>query len=398
MKYEEKRMEDCCISISDGDHLPPPKSEEGVPFITISNIDPMLNSIDFSDSMYVPKEYFDSLSDIRKATQNDILYTVVGSFGIPVLIKEKTDFVFQRHIAILRPNKEVVIPEYLYYIMKSKRFYAQADIYAIGSAQRTLSLSSLRRMKVSIPALEQQRKIIDLVLPYDQLIETNNKRIKVLETIAESLYKEWFVRFRYPGHKEVIYEDGIPKGWKRKKIKDLAIEVDKPERAENRDQFHHYLPIDCLPSRSMSLKEEDTIDNAESSLISFKKGDILFGAMRPYFHKVIIAPFDGLTRTTCFVFNARENVYKYYLYLLMFQKSTIDYATTVAVGSTMPYDRWKDFSRMNIIVPDVSTITQFNTYIEPIIYRIIGSYKINQQLIEQRDLLLSRLMSGKLEV
>ena len=207
----QMRLDECCISISDGDHLPPPKSDCGVPFITISNIDPVNNSIDFSDTMTVPKKYYDSLLGIRKALVGDILYSVVGSFGIPVLIKENKEFVFQRHIAILRPNSKIVRPAYLYYIMKSKSFYAQADSYAIGSAQRTISLSSLRRMKVSIPSTDVQDQVIAALTAYDNLIEVNNKRIKVLEQMAENLYKEWFVRFRFPGHESVPFENGLPR-------------------------------------------------------------------------------------------------------------------------------------------------------------------------------------------
>lgn len=193
-------------------------------------------------------------------------------------------------------------------------------------------------------------------------------------------------------------ENGLPKGWKKGKLRDLAIEVDKPEKADNRNMYNHYLPIDKLPMKSMVLQEEDSVENAESSLIAFKHGDILFGAMRPYFHKVLLAPFEGLTRTTCFVVNAREPIYRLFLYMLMFQKSTVDYASTVAVGSTMPYDRWKDLSRMNIAIPDWATIEKFNNIICPIVNRISENYQINKNLTRQRDLLLPRLMSGKLEV
>ena len=183
------RIDECCVSVSDGDHLPPPKSANGVPFITISNIDSNTNSIDFSGAMYVPREYYESISSIRKAEPGDILYSVVGSFGIPVLIKDTKEFVFQRHIAILRPDRRIVIPEFLYYIMRSNSFFAEADAYAIGSAQRTLSLGSLRKMKAAIPSFRVQDRIVSILAAYDNLIEVNNKRLKVLEQMAENLYK-----------------------------------------------------------------------------------------------------------------------------------------------------------------------------------------------------------------
>lgn len=105
MSLQTVRLQDLCISISDGDHQAPPKSNSGIPFITISNITSM-NQLDFSSSMFVPRWYYEKLDFKRKAQKNDILYSVVGSFGIPVFMKNSIEFVFQRHIALLRPNIE----------------------------------------------------------------------------------------------------------------------------------------------------------------------------------------------------------------------------------------------------------------------------------------------------
>lgn len=247
-------------------------------------------------------------------------------------------------------------PRYVYYFLKTMHL----EQYNAGAGVPTLNQNHLHSLKINVHEKESQRRIASILSAYDNLIENNNKRIRLLEQMAENLYKEWFVRFRFPGHEKVEMENGLPKGWKKGKLRDLAIEVDKAEKADNRNMYNHYLPIDKLPMKSMVLQEEDSVENAESSLIAFKRGDILFGAMRPYFHKVLLAPFDGLTRTTCFVVNAREPFYRLFLYMLMFQKSTVDYASTVAVGSTMPYDRWKDLSRMNIVTPDLATIERFN--------------------------------------
>ena len=169
---KKMKLQDCCVFISDGDHQAPPKSDEGVPFITISNI-AADNRIDFRNVMYVPLEYYEQLSEKSKAIKNDILYSVVGSFGKPVLIDENRKFVFQRHIAILRPDKEKIMPEYLYYSMLNPKFYAIADYLAIGAAQRTLSLDSLRNIEIEIPSLAQQKKIVDVITPIDKKIHEN---------------------------------------------------------------------------------------------------------------------------------------------------------------------------------------------------------------------------------
>jgi type I restriction enzyme, S subunit len=183
MKWEKVKLGDICKSIADGDHQAPKKQESGVPFITISNIDSN-NRIDFTNCLYVSKEYYDAINDKRKARKDDILYSVVGSFGVPVLIKENLKFAFQRHIAILRPDKDKIFPAFMYYCMVARVFYLQADSVAIGSAQRTITLGTLNNMQLTLPALPIQKRIASILSAYDDLIENNQKQIKLLEEAA----------------------------------------------------------------------------------------------------------------------------------------------------------------------------------------------------------------------
>ena len=169
----------------------------------------------------MPIEYYDKLDSIRKAQIGDIIYSVVGSFGKPVLIKKNKKFAFQRHIAILRPDSSIVDSRYLYYVMLTREFYMQADSVAIGAAQRTISLTSLRNMKVKLPSLDVQQRIATILSRYDSLIENYQKQIKLLEESAQRLYKEWFIDLRFPGHENTKIVDGVPEGWEKKKITDL---------------------------------------------------------------------------------------------------------------------------------------------------------------------------------
>ena len=150
-------IEDICESVSDGDHMPPPKEENGIPFIMISNING--NTIDWTDTAFVGKDYFYKIDNKRKPRKGDILYTVTGSFGIPVLIDFEKDFCFQRHIALLRPKK-IVDQKYLYYALMEPGVYLQAVKKATGTAQKTVGLTVLR--KISVPYaenIEQQQQI-----------------------------------------------------------------------------------------------------------------------------------------------------------------------------------------------------------------------------------------------
>ena len=220
MTWSSVKLKDCCVSIADGDHQPPPRADVGVPFVTISNID-AFNSLNFENAMHVPREYYDGLDPKRRATTGDVLYSVVGSFGIPVLIKDDAPFVFQRHIAILRPDKTMLDSRFLYYTMRGKDFYHRADAAAIGAAQRTISLSALKNLEIPLPPLPMQRRIADILSAYDDLIENNRTQIKLLEEAAQRLYKEWFIDLRFPGHEHTPIINGIPEGWKKTSIEGM---------------------------------------------------------------------------------------------------------------------------------------------------------------------------------
>ncbi len=213
-EWKKMKLSECCSSIADGDHQPPPKAEAGIPFVTISNMT-STNQFDFSDTLFVPQDYYDKLDEKRKARKDDILYSVVGSFGIPVFMKEDKAFVFQRHIAILRPDSEIIVPRFLFYTMLTKDFYAKADAAALGAAQRTVSLTALRNMEIEVPDKLIQSKIVDTLAAYDDLIENNQKQIILLEKAAQRLYKEWFVDLRFPGYEKTNIIDGVPEGWKK---------------------------------------------------------------------------------------------------------------------------------------------------------------------------------------
>ena len=139
------KVNDVCKHVTDGDHMPPPKAETGIPFIMISNIDK--NVINWNGTAYVNREYYENINDKRRPQKGDVLYTVTGSFGIPVLVDFDREFCFQRHIALLRPNNRI-IQRYLYYVMQEPEVYEQAKKKSTGTAQKTVSLSVLRNIEI----------------------------------------------------------------------------------------------------------------------------------------------------------------------------------------------------------------------------------------------------------
>ena len=152
------RLNEICKSVIDGDHQPPPQTTEGMPFIVISNLSN--GTLDFSNTRHVSREYFDSLSNERIAEQGDILFTVTGSFGIPIKVETDQQFCFQRHIALLK-QLDSVNTNYLLHVLKSEFVYKQCDDVALGVAQRTVGIKPLRSFLIPLPPLDEQKRIAD---------------------------------------------------------------------------------------------------------------------------------------------------------------------------------------------------------------------------------------------
>lgn len=183
------------ISVSDGDHAPPPKSASGVPFITITNVDKETREIDFSNTFSVSREYFENLKPQRRPQAGDVLYTVTGSFGIPVLVDGNQEFCFQRHIGLIRP-KPSVSSRWLAYALLSPAAKAQADASATGTAQRTVSLTSLRALKLPRSPSDEQARVANqldaLQREVNRLKSISKAKLAALDELKKSLLHRAF--------------------------------------------------------------------------------------------------------------------------------------------------------------------------------------------------------------
>jgi type I restriction enzyme S subunit len=168
--WAASNLQSLCTSITDGDHLPPPKSDLGIPFLVIGNV--RGQTLDFAGCRHVTEEYYSSLDSIRRPRQGDILYTLVGSYGIPVIVEDDRPFCVQRHIGILRPVELISVP-FLSRVLGSNWVFDQATAYATGIAQKTVPLSGLRKILIPLPPLAEQSRIVakvdELMTVCDQL-------------------------------------------------------------------------------------------------------------------------------------------------------------------------------------------------------------------------------------
>lgn len=174
--WETRELSDVTLRVTDGDHQAPPKSEAGIPFIVISNISDGVLDLSRS-SRFVPDEYYNNLKEYRRPQPDDVLYTVTGSIGIPVHVDTEAPFAFQRHIGLIRPDKKELLSKYLYYILGSEDLYKQALEVATGTAQLTIPLGGIRKFKVNLPPLEEQKEIV--------------RRVDALFAVADAIEKQY---------------------------------------------------------------------------------------------------------------------------------------------------------------------------------------------------------------
>ena len=375
------KLTECCSSIADGDHQPPPKVETGVPFVTISNMT-STNQFDFSDTLFVPQDYYDKLDEKRKARKDDILYSVVGSFGIPVFMKEDKAFVFQRHIAILRPDNEKIVPRFLFYTMLTKDFYAKADAAAIGAAQRTVSLTALRNMEIGIPDKIQQSKILDTLAAYDDLIENNQKQIKLLEEAAQRLYKEWFVDFRFPGYEDIEIVDGLPVGWKKQGLSEIAPILTGKKDANFGTEDGEYLFFTCAQ------------EPIKAPSYSFDCDAVILAGNGDFNVKLYRGKFEAYQRT--YIFSPFNSEHLYMLYHAV--RENMRQLFQGASGSTIKFLTKRMLEDIMVYIPDEQLLKKYNDNAE-VIQRKIECLKDSiNKATEARDRLLPKLMSGEIEL
>jgi len=191
---ERVTVEEITRHVTDGDHMPPPKAESGIPFIMISNVKE--NVICWEDTAFVGRDYYERIDSKRKPQRGDVLYTVTGSYGIPILVDYEKEFCFQRHIALLRPS-DVIDQKYLYYALMEPGVYAQATKGATGTAQKTVGLGVLRKIKIPFEQnREIQLKVVETIESKlsvcDSIEKTVDSALQQVEAMRQSILKEAF--------------------------------------------------------------------------------------------------------------------------------------------------------------------------------------------------------------
>ena len=296
---------------------------------------------------------------------------------------------YQRTYIITSKHENVVDTKYLYYALKL--CLAEFKVISQGTTTKFLTARILSNFEIILPAIYIQNKIAAILSALDEKIATNGAINDNLQQQARTLYKSWFVDFE-------PFDKRMPDLWKIGKLKDVLCLRKEVLKAGKRTDLC-YLPIDTIPMNTFALTATRPNEEAQSSLLAFYCDDIIIGAMRVYFHRVIIAPFDGITRSTCFVLTPKDPNYLAFGLLCCDQDKSIDFAQQSSKGSTMPYAVWDGgLGELEIAIPPQDIASEFNRIIMPMIREIQKSYYETEILNNIRDTLLPKLMSGEIDV
>jgi type I restriction enzyme S subunit len=269
-----------------------------------------------------------------------------------------------------------------------------------GATQDNLSLDKLLSFPLLTPPLPVQRRIAGILSAYDELIENNQRRIKILEEMARSLYREWFVHFRFPGHDKVKMVPSplgpIPQAWEVKKLAEIAEDMRRNVPKGKLDDARPGVGLEHIPRRSLALDAWEMATDLGSNKLEFKKGEVLFGKIRPYFHKVSVAPFDGVCSADTIVIRARRPEQYAFVVACVSSDAFVAQASATANGAKMPRANWDVLEEYQVVIPSGRVAEQFSGLFANVIVRQQACIFQIQNLRRTRDLLLPRLLSGEM--
>lgn len=413
-----KQLDETSIKLVDGDRgfNYPNKSDFGSSgfclFLDSSNLTP--NGFDFSSNVFISREKDESMGN-GKLQRNDVVINTRGTIGN---IGHYTNDVQYNNVRI---NSGMLIIRggsnfdngFLYCFLRSNLFLSQVEKIMSGSVQNQLPIWILNYAKILDLDISTQKKIASVIASIDSKIEFNNKINTTLESLAKNIYDYWFIQFEFADENGKPYKSSggkmtwneelkreIPEGWNVVKLNQILKNISHTISSKEISLNTPYTPIDVLPKKKMSFGNYLSSNEAKTSLIKYNKGDILIGAMRVYFHRVCIAPFNGITRGTTLILRPLNILHTPYLYQVCNEDLMIKKATKISVGTQQPYVNW-DNALENYKLPypiNDKIIDLYSLKIKEMADMIINNEIENQKLSELRDFLLPVLMNGQVKV
>ena len=393
------RLEDACELIVDCPHSTARDEGKGFPLIRTPNIGRgrfLLENVHrVSESVYnkrnaraVPKD-------------DDIILAREAPAGNVAIIKNGVKMCLGQRTVLLRPNKEVVNPDFLtYFLLAPEQQYGLLGT-ANGATVAHVNIPTIRNLKIKLPPLKTQERIGKILSAYDDLIENNQRQIKLLEEAVQRLYKEWFVDLRFPGHENTKITDGIPEGWRMAVLSEIASVNKESISKQYPYDYVDYIDIGAVSKGQINsvtrLSTKDAPGRAKR--IAFD-GDVLWGMVRPNLksYALVFHPKETSVFSTGFAILHAEKVPFSFLYCHVTQDEFVSYLINCTNGAAYPAVKPSHFENAVLLVPTDMVLSKFHSLVGQMFRQAEILEQKNQQAIEARDRLLPKLMSGEIEV
>ena len=306
-------------------------------------------------------------------------------------------------------------PRFLFYMLQTLHL----NNYRVGSGQPLLNQTILLQIPTTIPDPSEQRRIAHILGTLDDKIELNRQINETLEATARAIFKSWFVNFdpvkaKMEGKRPACmdaetaalfpsaFQDSplgkIPKGWEVGTLGKISKNVRRSVKASEIDSSGYFLGLEHMPRRNIALSQWETASEIQSNKYRFGKGEILFGKLNPHFHKVGVAPIDGICSTDILVIQPIDAKWFGFVLSLVSSDNFVAYTSAHARGTTLPRTNWKDMSSYKAVLPKVEIAHKYTEFIQPIVKRIIENIHECHTLSQTRDTLLPKLLSGEIRV
>lgn len=386
MKSNKIRLgEQCVVTSSKRFHLSE-RITQGVPFYCSKEIIKKFNGKDVTECDYISEDLYKKVSnEFGVPKENDLLITTRGTIGIPYLYKRTDRFYFaDGNLTWIKDFDSNLYSKFLYYWFQSYEGRKKFEALAKGTAQKAVPISGIKTLEIELPSLKDQKRIVDILSAYDDLIENNQKQIKLLEEAAQRLYKEWFVDLRFPGHENTKIVDGVPEGWIKEEIGKIIKKVHRTKQivaSEYRDEG-------SIPIVDQSRAFVAGYTNDLEARVDFGIPIIVFGD-HTRIVKLIQFPFaKGADGTQLIISDCLEMPQRLlYCSIMNVDLSNYHYAR-----------HFKYLKEEKIMIPTVKVANEFENNVTGIFSKIQNCRDEIIRCQKTRNLLLPKLMSGEVEV
>ena len=396
--FSDVSIEAACSRIIDYRGKTPPKSSSGVRLVTAKVIkDGRINE---EPAEYIEADFYDAWMRRGLPVQWDVLITTEAPLGEVAVLRTPDKVALAQRAILLRGDPKIVDQRYLFCALRSPTVQTRLVARATGTTVLGIKQSELRQVLLPLPNLQAQRRIASILGAYDDLIEVNRRRIAVLEEMARRLFEEWFVHFRFPGHGGAT--EGAPTGpptdWQQSTFGALVTEHRDTLDPTDIDTSTTYIGLEHIPRRSTTLAATGSAEQVTSTKLRFARGDILFGKIRPYFHKVAWAPFDGICSTDAIVWRPRSADLAGLALAVASSDAFVAHSVQTSNGTKMPRANSSVLLRFPVLLPAIELLRRFNENVMANARLAALLQAANLKLASSRDLLLPRLISGDLPI